>query len=59
MLAFSTLHKNWLPSLRLQQWCADATVQDGQRDFKALFVRQEDFKKYQPKDFAGLVAVST
>jgi type III restriction enzyme len=44
---------------RLQQWCADATAHDGQRMFKPLFVRQEDFEKYQPQDFAGLVAVST
>jgi type III restriction enzyme len=44
---------------RLQQWCADATAHDGQRAFKPLFVRQEDFEKYQPKDFAGLVTVST
>jgi type III restriction enzyme len=43
---------------RLQQWCADATAHDGKRAFKPLFVRQEDFEKYQPKDFAGLVAVS-
>jgi type III restriction enzyme len=44
---------------RLQQWCADATTHDGKRAFKPLFVRQEDFEKYQPQDFAGLVAVST
>lgn len=44
---------------RLQQWCADATAHDGPRLFKPLFVRQEGFDKYQPKDFAGLVAVST
>jgi type III restriction enzyme len=44
---------------RLQQWCVDATAHDGKRAFKSLFVRQEDFEKYQPKDFAGLVAVST
>jgi type III restriction enzyme len=43
---------------RLQLWCADATAHDGQRVFKPLFVRQEDFEKYQPKDFAGLIAVS-
>lgn len=44
---------------RLQQWCADATAHGGQRVFKPLFVRQEDFEKYQPKNFAGLIATST
>lgn len=44
---------------RLQLWCADATAHDGKRAFKALFVRQEAFEKYQPKNFAGLIAVST
>jgi len=44
---------------RLRQWCADATAHDGQRVFKPLFVRQENFEKYKPKDFAGLVAVGT
>lgn len=43
---------------RLQQWCADATAHDGKRLFKPLFVRQEDFEKYQPKDFTSLVAAS-
>jgi type III restriction enzyme len=43
---------------RLQQWCADATAHDGQRVFKPLFVRQEDFEKYQPKDFSALVSAS-
>lgn len=43
---------------RLKQWCADATAHDGKRAFKALFVRQEDYEKYQPKDFSSLVATS-
>lgn len=43
---------------RLQQWCADATAHDGQRAFKPLFVRQEAFEKYQPKDFAGLCSMA-
>jgi type III restriction enzyme len=41
---------------RLQQWCADATAHDGRRSFKPLFVRQENYEKYQPKDFSALVA---
>lgn len=43
---------------RLKQWCTDATAHDGKRAFKPLFVRQEDYEKYQPKDFSGLVAAS-
>ena len=44
---------------RLQLWCVDATAHDAKRAFKPLFVRQEAFEKYQPKNFAELVAVST
>ena len=40
---------------RLQQWCGDATAHEGSRVFKPLFVRQEAYEKYQPKDFASLV----
>ena len=43
---------------RLKQWCEDATAHDGKRAFKPLFVRQEDYEKYQPKDFSSLVATS-
>lgn len=43
---------------RLQQRCTDATAHDGKRAFNPLFVRQENFEKHQPKDFAGLVAAS-
>ncbi len=41
---------------RLQQWCANASAHDGKRVFKPLFVREEHFEKYQPKDFAALVS---
>ena len=43
---------------RLKLWCADATAHEGDRVFNPLFVRQEEYEKYQPKDFAGLVAVA-
>ena len=43
---------------RLQQWCLDATAQDGRRVFTPLFVREEDYGEYQPKDFAGLCAMA-
>jgi type III restriction enzyme len=44
---------------RLQLWCTDATARDEQRVYKPLFVRQADFEKYQPQDFAALIAVSS
>jgi type III restriction enzyme len=40
---------------RLQQWCADATAHDGKRSFHALFVREEEWEKHRPKNFAQLV----
>lgn len=43
---------------RLKQWCTDATAHDGKRAFKPLFVRQEDYEKYQPKNFKGLCALA-
>ncbi|MGC9260044.1 MAG: TnsA endonuclease N-terminal domain-containing protein [Phycisphaerae bacterium] len=39
---------------RLKQWCADATVQDGKRNFHPLFVREEQWEKYPPKSFASM-----
>ncbi len=39
---------------RLKQWCADATVQDGKRNFHPLFVREEQWEKYPPKSFAAM-----
>ncbi|MGH8012092.1 MAG: DEAD/DEAH box helicase family protein [Candidatus Binataceae bacterium] len=41
---------------RLRQWCADASALD-QRRFRALFVRQEQWEKYHPRNFAELRAV--
>ncbi len=42
---------------RLKQWCADATVQDGKRNFHPLLVREEQWKKYPPKSFAAMCQV--
>jgi type III restriction enzyme len=39
---------------RLKQWCADATAKDGTRTFHPLFVRQEQWEKYQPKTFKAM-----
>lgn len=37
---------------RLKQWCADATVADAGRTYKALFVDEGDWKKYRVNSFA-------
>jgi len=42
---------------RLQQWCADASRLDPGREYRALFVREEDWGRYKPKTFHDAVAV--
>ena len=42
---------------RLQQWCADASKLDSGRQYRALFVREEDWERYKPKSFRDAVAV--
>jgi type III restriction enzyme len=42
---------------RLQQWCADASKLDSGRQYRALFVREEDWERYRPKSFRDAVAV--
>ncbi len=44
---------------RLQQWCQDATAQDGSRKFLPLYVDQESFEKHPPKGFDELVRAFT
>ncbi len=39
---------------RLQQWCEDATAEHGGRTYNPLFVRQEDWEMYPPKDFGEM-----
>ncbi|HEY5055756.1 MAG TPA: type III restriction endonuclease subunit R, partial [Acidobacteriaceae bacterium] len=41
---------------RLQQWCADASRLDSGRQYRALFVREEDWERYRPKNFHDAVA---
>ena len=40
---------------RLKQWCADATKQQDRFEYHALYVKEEDWEKYKPKDFSQLV----
>jgi type III restriction enzyme len=42
---------------RLQQWCSDASRLDSGRQYRALFVREEDWERYKPKSFRDAVAV--
>lgn len=39
---------------RLQQWCADSSAQDPARQYRSLYVRQEQWEKYRPKGFSEL-----
>lgn len=41
---------------RLKQWCADATAQDTGRTYKALFVPEEDWKRYPTSSFKDAVS---
>jgi type III restriction enzyme len=42
---------------RLKQWCEDATARDSDRRYHALFVRQEQWQKYRPRNFKELCKV--
>jgi len=42
---------------RLQQWCSDASRLDSGRQYRALFVREEDWERYKPKSFRDAAAV--
>jgi type III restriction enzyme len=37
---------------RLKQWCEDATATDAGRTYKALFVDEDDWKRYRVNSFA-------
>lgn len=41
---------------RLQRWCEDASAANSGCKYRALFVREEDWKEYQPKRFEQLIA---
>jgi type III restriction enzyme len=42
---------------RLQQWCSDASRLDSGQQYRALFVREEDWERYKPKSFRDAVVV--
>lgn len=42
---------------RLKLWCEDAAKNDAGRSFHALYVKEEDWDRYRPKNFSDLAAV--
>jgi type III restriction enzyme len=42
---------------RLQQWCSDASRLDSGQQYRALFVREEEWERYKPKSFRDATAV--
>lgn len=42
---------------RLEQWCDDASERQKKIEYKMLYVKQEDWEKYKPKDFMDLICV--
>lgn len=43
---------------RLKQWCEDANERQKKITYKMLYVKQEEWEKYKPKDFKDLVESS-
>ena len=44
---------------RLRQWCEDVNKSQSQMKCYCLYVRQEEYVKYTPKNFTGLIKVFT
>ena len=40
---------------RLKQWCEDANQRQKKGTYKMLYIKQEEYEKYTPKDFTDLV----
>lgn len=40
---------------RLKQWCEDASERQKKVEYKMIYVKQEEWDKYKPKDFKDLV----
>ena len=41
---------------RLKQWCVDATALHSGHSYQALFIREEDWERYTPKNFHDAIA---
>ncbi len=42
---------------RLEQWCQDASERQNKVEYKMIYVKQEEWDKYKPKDFKDLVKI--
>ncbi|HKK54307.1 MAG TPA: DEAD/DEAH box helicase family protein [Patescibacteria group bacterium] len=42
---------------RLEQWCKDASERQKKTEYRMLYVKQEEWDKYKPKDFNELVKI--
>ena len=42
---------------RLGQWCNDASARQNKIEYKMLYIKQEDWEKYKPKDFGELMKI--
>lgn len=42
---------------RLVSWCADVNDRQSRMTYEAVYIKQEDWEKYGPKDFAGLLSL--
>ena len=40
---------------RLEQWCVDANDRQKKIQYKMLYIKQDDWQKYQPKNFQDLI----
>jgi len=42
---------------RLKQWCEDANSRQKRNTYAMLYVKQEEWEKYKPKDFGELASL--
>ena len=42
---------------RLEQWCKDASERQKKIEYKMLYIKQEYWEKYKPKDFKELIKI--
>jgi len=42
---------------RLEQWCKDASERQKKIEYKMLYVKQEEWEKYKPKEFQELIKI--
>jgi len=40
---------------RLQKWCEDVNNRQSRVEYKALYIKQEEWEKYNPKNFSEAI----